>query len=130
MCDDFVGYFSQQGSALLENLVSSTYCISIFTFTVLYTFDIPLQQLYLAIASMAGYLYLFFFLLAFEMTGPMVVMVYRMLEQDVFRFVLIFLVFLLGFSQAFFVLDDKSTFIGSLSSCFEALLGDFEVQVE
>lgn len=129
MCNDFLGYFSQQGSALLENLVSSTYCLSIFIFTTFYTFDIPLQQLFLAIASMAGYLYLFFFLLTFETTGPMVVMVYRMLEQDVFRFVLIFLVFLLGFSQAFFVLDDNTTFIGSLSSCFEALLGDFEVKV-
>jgi hypothetical protein len=48
------------------------------------------------------------FVLAFRFTGPFVVMIYKMLLNDVLRFCIIYAVFLVGFSQAFFILFDVS----------------------
>lgn len=48
------------------------------------------------------------FILAFRFTGPFVVMIYKMLLNDVLRFCIIYAIFLVGFSQAFFVLFDDS----------------------
>jgi hypothetical protein len=42
--------------------------------------------------------------MAFQLTGPFVFMIYEMLLNDVLRFCAIYMVFLAGFSQAFFVL--------------------------
>jgi len=58
-------------------------------------------------------------------------MIYQMLFNDVLRFCVIYIVFLLGFSQAFFVLFDNNGFPGfmkSVKSCFFGMLGDFEVE--
>ena len=43
-----------------------------------------------------------FFVMAFRLTGPFVVMIYEMLFNDVLRFFIIYGVFLAAFSQAFF----------------------------
>lgn len=48
------------------------------------------------------------FVLALRFTGPFVVMIYKMLLNDVLRFCIIYGVFLIGFSQAFFVVFDDS----------------------
>ena len=40
----------------------------------------------------------------FKTVGPFVVMIYRMITGDLLRFVLIYLVFVMGFSQAFFII--------------------------
>ncbi len=71
-----------------------------------------------------------FFLMAFRLTGPFVVMIHQMLFNDVLRFCIIYAVFLAGFSQAFFVLFDSNGlggFLGSVKQCFFGMLGDFEV---
>jgi hypothetical protein len=58
----------------------------------------------LALVSIIGWGYMFFFVMAFQLTGPFVFMIYEMLLNDVLRFCAIYMVFLAGFSQAFFVL--------------------------
>lgn len=60
----------------------------------------------LAIASIFGWGYVLFFVMAFRLTGPFVVMIYQMLFNDVLRFCIIYMVFLAGFSQTFFILFD------------------------
>jgi hypothetical protein len=60
----------------------------------------------LALASLVGWGYMLFFVMAFQLTGPFVVMIYQMLFNDVLRFCIIYMVFLGGFSQTFFVLFD------------------------
>lgn len=125
-----LSYFSSSGSALLENTLSCLYCLSIFVATFLQLIGSPLERAVLAAASITGWSYLFFFLLAFRLTGPMVVMIYQMLMNDVLRFCVIYLVFLMGFAQAFFVLFESvgwSGFIVSIKTCFVAMLGDFEL---
>ncbi len=66
------------------------------------------QQAILALASIIGWGYMLFFVMAFRLTGPFVVMIYAMLFNDVLRFFIIYVVFLAGFSQAFFVLFDNN----------------------
>jgi hypothetical protein len=60
----------------------------------------------LAIASILGWGYVLFFVMAFRLTGPFVVMIYQMLFNDVLRFCIIYMVFLVGFSQTFYILFD------------------------
>jgi len=53
-----------------------------------------------------------------------------MLINDVARFCMIYLVFLMGFASAFFVLFESTGFGGFVSSvqrCFVAMLGDFDM---
>lgn len=123
-------YFSSSGSALLENSLSCIFCGCIFIVFLLTLVGSPAQSAVLAMASIAGWSYIFFFLLAFRLTGPMVVMIHQMLTNDVLRFCLIYLVFLMGFAQAFFVLFESvgvSGFVISVKTCFVAMLGDFEL---
>jgi hypothetical protein len=57
------------------------------------------------------------FVLAFRFTGPFVVMIYKMLLNDVLRFCIIYGVFLIGFSQAFFVVFDDSGIKNEIVTC-------------
>ncbi|KRY91660.1 Transient receptor potential cation channel subfamily V member 6 [Trichinella pseudospiralis] len=45
-----------------------------------------------------------FFLRSNRLVGPFVIMFYKMMAGDVFRFLLIYVIFLFGFSQAFFII--------------------------
>lgn len=103
----------------------------------------------LAFASIFGWGYMLFFVMAFRLTGPFVVMIYQMLINDVLRFCIIYVVFLIGFSQTFFVLfnyngksETKKTlsffilflfcsgfsgFLVSVKQSFLGMLGDFDL---
>ncbi|XP_012217412.1 transient receptor potential cation channel subfamily V member 5 isoform X1 [Linepithema humile] len=48
--------------------------------------------------------YFLFFCRGFKTVGPFVVMIYRMIMGDLLRFVSIYLVFVMGFSQAFYII--------------------------
>ncbi|XP_065339476.1 transient receptor potential cation channel subfamily V member 5 [Cloeon dipterum] len=48
--------------------------------------------------------YFLFFCRGFKTVGPFVVMIYRMLKGDLIRFVSIYLVFVMGFSQAYYII--------------------------
>ncbi|XP_034948098.1 transient receptor potential cation channel subfamily V member 5 [Chelonus insularis] len=57
--------------------------------------------------------YFLFFCRGFKTVGPFVVMIYRMIMGDLLRFVTIYLVFVMGFSQAYYIIylsfDDPQT---------------------
>jgi len=115
---------------LLENVLSCLFCASIVVVNILRMLDMPAQSAVLAVAAIVGWGYMLFFLMAFRLTGPFVVMIYRMLFSDVLRFCIIYMVFLAGFSQAFFVLFDENGmegFVLCLKQCFVGMLGDFEL---
>ncbi|XP_047523525.1 transient receptor potential cation channel subfamily V member 5 [Pieris napi] len=48
--------------------------------------------------------YFLFFCRGFKTVGPFVVMIYRMVMGDLLRFVCIYLVFVMGFSQAYYII--------------------------
>ena len=89
------------------------------------------EQFWLGLACPVAYSSLFFFLLAWEYTGPLVLMIVEMLVNDVMRFLRIYLVFLCGFSQAFFVLDNRKDGLFGLHfgavKLFETTLGNFQL---
>lgn len=88
--------------------------------------DIPL-----AIASLCAWIYMLFFLLGFRMTGPFIVMMYKMLMVDVSRFSVLVMVFFFGFTQSLYVVfddDGLSAFFLRLKALFLAMLGDFDFQ--
>ena len=64
----------------------------------------PNDTVILALAALIGWAYMFFFIMPFRFTGPFVIMIYKMLFNDVLRFCMIYLIFLVGFSQSFFIL--------------------------
>ena len=63
----------------------------------------------LAFASLLGWGYMFFFIMPFRFTGPFVIMIYKMLFNDVLRFLMIYTIFLAGFSQSFFILFNENS---------------------
>lgn len=91
---------------------------------------------------------MFFFIMPFRFTGPFVIMIYKMLFNDVLRFCIIYTIFLAGFSQAFFILfreDGRrrrnqkrekrllmifhlgfSGYANMIRQCILGLLGDFD----
>ncbi|XP_070540761.1 transient receptor potential cation channel subfamily V member 5-like isoform X2 [Ptychodera flava] len=68
--------------------------------------------------------YFLFFLRPFKLVGPFVVMIYKMIRGDLLKFFAIYIVFLVGFSQAMYIV-----FIGTASAFFNdavnAVLGMF-----
>lgn len=73
---------------------------------------------------------------ALKLTGPFVVMIYKMISGDMFTFSIIYGIMLLGFSEAFYFLNkhpkmDKDSKYASYRSTWMALfhmtLGDYDV---
>ena len=60
-------------------------------------------------------LYFLFFCRGFKLVGPMVIMIYRMLAQDLMRFGIIYFIFLMGFGQAYYLIFMSYTVSFSLS---------------
>ena len=59
----------------------------------------------LAIISMFCHgFYFLFFCRGIKLVGPMVTMIYRMMVQDLARFGTVFAIFVMGFSQAYFII--------------------------
>jgi hypothetical protein len=123
-------YFGSAGSAFFENTLSLTFSSLMFVVMALSLFGSPHARVVQGLASMVCWTYLLFFLLAFRMTGPMIVMIQAMLFSDVIRFLSVFGVFLVSFALSFFVLfqrDGFGGFVHSIQTCFLASLGDFEL---
>ncbi|CAF4382139.1 unnamed protein product, partial [Rotaria sordida] len=102
------------GAAFLENCLSCSFCCGIIIVNILHLLDIQAQTIVLALVSIIGWGYMLFFVMAFQLTGPFVFMISEMLFHDVLRFCIIYMVFLAGFSQAFFVLFNNNGFGGFL----------------
>ena len=66
----------------------------------LYHVDNALSQL----SMLCNGLYFLFFCRGFKLVGPMVIMIYRMLAQDLVRFGIIYFIFLMGFGQAYYLI--------------------------
>lgn len=100
----FQNYYGSSGSVFLENCMACSFCFSILFAQVLRLLDSQIETIVLAFASLLGWAYMLFFTMPFRFTGPFVIMIYKMLFNDVLRFCMIYIIFLLGFSQSFFIL--------------------------
>jgi hypothetical protein len=115
--------YLSKSTGLAEDYCVCAFSFCIILFNILRLFDLPIQTSVLALASIVGWGYMLVFVVAFRFTGPFVVMIYEMLFNDVLRFFIIYIVFLMGFSQAFFVLFEsngmKNTFCFFLKQCID-----------
>jgi len=59
---------------------------------------------FIAVAVLFGWGYTLSLLLGFKLTGPFVIMVYKMIVTDVARYITIYLVILIGYSAAFYAI--------------------------
>lgn len=87
----------------------------------------------LAIASIAMWFNVLYYLRAFELTGPLVSMILK-IAVDIIPFLIVLLLVILGFSQAFWLLSDVeglsfSTIDGSLITSFTFMLGGYDNKV-
>eukprot|EP01126_Amoeba_proteus_P057560 TRINITY_DN7331_c0_g3_i7.p1 TRINITY_DN7331_c0_g3~~TRINITY_DN7331_c0_g3_i7.p1 ORF type:complete len:400 (+),score=69.62 TRINITY_DN7331_c0_g3_i7:494-1693(+) len=139
-------YFAGTGALILENVLSLLHTVLVYcafairgVLSMMCVRDYPramldsvelLEDCTLAIGVIVGWGYLFFFLLGFKLTGPLVIMVSRMLATDVVRFLAVYIVFLGSFSQAFFILFNEHglvEFAHRLKKTFMVMLGDIEL---
>ena len=124
-------YFGRKGSMLLEQISVYFFCMCVYT-AVFFRIvgNIVYEDLALALAALALWSYVLHELLGFEGTGPFVVMIWKMLGSDLLRFFIIFATFLIGFTQALYLLVNKygaQYFFRRLMGCFVALLGQADI---
>jgi hypothetical protein len=112
--------------ALIENVCSVCCCSAFFAKVVADAAGRPLPSLHSVVALFA-WAYMLWFLLGFRQTGPHVVMIWRMLHDDVLPFGAVMAIFMCGFAQAFYVTfeerPDPARFVFHLKLCFASLMG-------
>ncbi|KAG5682668.1 hypothetical protein PVAND_012006 [Polypedilum vanderplanki] len=80
-------------------------CILMLTIPFIKFFCLPKLEDHVAVAIMLTTgPYFLFFCRGFKTVGPFVVMIYRMVVGDLLRFVTIYMVFVMGFSQAYYII--------------------------
>lgn len=103
------GYLAAAGATRLEITVSWSFVMCMLCLLV-HEYVAPgpawLTPILLAAASLLSYVYLLWFCLGSKVIGPSVIMMRIMLTRDLMRFLVIASVLLLGFTQAFFILND------------------------
>ena len=96
----------------LENMILCPSRVCFLFSCVLLQFCLPARFLCLfhledalaQIIMLCNGLYYLFFCRGFKLVGPMVIMIYRMLAQDLMRFGIIYTIFLMGFGQAYYLI--------------------------
>lgn len=95
------------------------------------------EDVLMIIAVPCAWLFLLFFARTFKLTGPFVTMIYKMLLGDLLRFGIIYVIFLTGFTQAFYFLFRGNTSTQSqgfddigdtVLTLFQMTLGEFKYQ--
>ena len=132
------GYFGVKGSMLLENVLSSTFCLFSALGYVARCFQSDVEDLFSAMSALLLWAYVLWLLLGFKQTGPFIIMIWKMLMNDMIQFLVIFVTFQLGFTQAFYLILDTSSksaaqsgylFLRHLKATFEVLLGETNLEI-
>ncbi|ESO84317.1 hypothetical protein LOTGIDRAFT_132455, partial [Lottia gigantea] len=98
-----------------------------------------IEDTLLTIAVPCSFIYLLFFARVYRLTGPFVTMVYEMCIRDLFRFGIVYIIFLVGFTQGFYFLfadvqtDNTevlkfSTYPDTIMNLFQMTLGEFKYE--
>ena len=131
------GYLSGGGAAFIENVCSFLTTTGVVFVVMIRTgilgpAALEWEAFVLSVVVILGWGYMLFFLLGWESTGPIVVMMHKMLLQDIFLFFTIYSVFLTGFTLAFHVQFDDvglNGFITRAQGSFVTMLGDLNMDL-
>ncbi|CAM1305235.1 Iav (predicted) [Pycnogonum litorale] len=93
-----------------------------------------IEDVLISFALPGSWFFLMFFAGAVRLTGPFVTIIYRMLTGDMLQFGIILIIFLIGFSQAFFFLfkgyprehELFDTYPNTWMGLFHMMLGEYE----
>jgi len=133
-----LAYFQQSGAAFLENTLSACFLIAIPIAIICELLNaLVVSDFFVSVAVLFAWGYSLSLLLGFQLTGPFVIMVYKMIVTDVARYIIIYLVILLGFGTAFYAIAEPAAwgkgewdgiFYGQIYRLFLSMLGgiDFE----
>ncbi|KAK1931774.1 Transient receptor potential cation channel subfamily V member 1 [Phytophthora citrophthora] len=103
----FHGYVSEGGAGRLDNICTIVTSISLFvSSTARLAHQQEVGDAFGAVALIFAWFYMFFFLLGFRTTGPFVIMILRMIANDIVRFFFVYGAVLAGFTQAIYVVHD------------------------
>ncbi|KAL1138329.1 hypothetical protein AAG570_008393 [Ranatra chinensis] len=99
-------------SMFVENLMTApsrvmflSSCLLMITMPFLrFTCNEEVEDIMAVIIMLTTAPYFLFFCRGFKTVGPFVVMIYRMIKGDLLRFATIYLVFVMGFSQAYYII--------------------------
>ncbi|KAJ9445203.1 Transient receptor potential cation channel subfamily A member 1 [Diplonema papillatum] len=135
--EGFHGYFGVKGSMLLENILSSCFTFTMGLYYIARLLGSDLEDLCGAFAALMLWAYVLWLMLGFKQTGPFIIMIWKMLSTDMLQFLVIFITFQLGFTQAFHLVlntDTEGTGYGDvyfrhLKACFEVLLGQVDLNI-
>jgi transient receptor potential cation channel subfamily V protein 6 len=115
LAEGVVSHFWQcSGAIKIENFSSAAACLGIFLAAIFrfsrFDLDGDIEQCCLVLAALSMWSYAFFFLLGWKFTGPFVLMVIRIVRQDVAVLGLVFFVILSGFASCNIILGSASGF--------------------
>lgn len=108
-------YMSEAGAGRLDNICTVVTGISLFlsVFMRMLGLQDPEDAL-VAITLIFSWFYLLFFLMGFRSTGPFVIMILRMIANDIVRFMFVYGAVMLGFAQAVYVVQDARSGLPAL----------------
>eukprot|EP00808_Paulinella_micropora_P004622 g14134.t1 len=121
----------------LENCLFALVFFLTYVSVALSLLGLSAKYFFMSVGVLVAWCYVFCLLLGFRITGPFVIMIYKMMKSDVVRFAVIYSVLLLGFSAAFIVLQDSGdlpvdeyvlAFCQMISTLFMVMLGDVGFQ--
>ena len=129
-------FWKCSGAIQLENWSSALTCVGILLASATrlgkQDADGHVEECFLVLAALAGWSYFFFFLLGWHLTGPFVLMLTKIVRQDVTVLGVIFLVILGGFASAQIILGVESGFHEAAMHVWNcstvAILGDSSVK--
>eukprot|EP01063_Lacrimia_lanifica_P020832 TRINITY_DN2810_c0_g1_i1.p1 TRINITY_DN2810_c0_g1~~TRINITY_DN2810_c0_g1_i1.p1 ORF type:complete len:1540 (+),score=321.57 TRINITY_DN2810_c0_g1_i1:43-4662(+) len=130
-------YFGVKGSMLLENVLASSFCLFIILTYLFRLLGWEAENLTGAMSALLLWSYVLWLMLGFKTTGPFIIMIWKMLADDMIQFLVIFLTFQLGFTQAFHLVlhsegsqeEEYTPFLAHLKTSFEVLLGEINLDV-
>lgn len=127
-----VRHFEQGGSMFFENCASLCFCMLFLIWQILEIVLGEAPAFAIAFTCLFGWAYMLWFMLGFNNTGHLVIMVYRILSEDMARFACMASIFLFGFALITLVCQEPSknwnvgNFMGQWVKGFNIMTNGFE----
>jgi len=108
-------YMSEAGAGRLDNICTVVTGISLFLSVLMRLIGLQdPEDALVAVTLIFSWFYLLFFLMGFRSTGPFVIMILRMIANDIVRFMFVYGAVMLGFAQAVYVVQDARSGLPAL----------------
>ena len=128
-------FFGIGRAHIFENACSLIYCtaiaVAVLARSTWGTADVVLEDIALVVAAFTSWLYLAWFMLGFQRSGPFIISAFEMMASDIPAFLMVLSVFIGAFSSVMYVMSGNlglGFFLTDLEFCLMLLLGqaDFD----